>query len=325
MLQDAIEDTENADPVMHEPLLAEEEPLPTPPESPLLNELDRLMPGSSPARTPSPSLAITSKEDPKLLSPRSITEDKSVKQGSIKPNSAPASRPTTPATAAPPPALAAPEGEGAPSSRGPSRSPSRHSNKNEQGSELEIKPLQKFDSEAKAPDLPPAPAAPIANSLSLPDEVEVEEEEAPPPQPSKPSKAATPEPKAPEPKPERAPSVQERPPSTLEKKAPSREGSRPSSKAETRPLPKRQPSPAPTPKPPLNVEPKTITKQVEAKVIAAKSTLKPVVSNSSLEGVAEASDMEVRLSKCPFVDSQALIFDSKDFVFMEVLHCSLKM
>ncbi|KAF6715127.1 Junctophilin-2 [Oryzias melastigma] len=292
VLQDAIEDTENADPVMHEPLLAEEEPLPTPPESPLLNELDRLMPGSSPARTPSPSLAITSKEDPKLLSPRSIIEDKSVKQGSIKPNSAPASRPTTPATAAPPPALAAPEGEGAPSSRGPSRSPSRHSNKNEQGSELEIKPLQKFDSEAKAPDLPPAPAAPIANSLSLPDEVEVEEEEAPPPQPSKPSKAATPEPKAPEPKPERAPSVQERPPSTLEKKAPSREGSRPSSKAETRPLPKRQPSPAPTPKPPLNVEPKTITKQVEAKVIAAKSTLKPVVSNSSLEGAAEASDME---------------------------------
>lgn len=298
MLQDAIEDTENADTVMHEPLLAEEEPLPTPPESPLLNELDRLMPGSSPGRTPSPSPAITNKEDPKLLSPKSITEDRSVKQGSTKdagkPNSTPSSRPTTPATAVPPPALAPPEGEGAPGSRGPSRSPSRHSNKNEQGSELEIKPLQKFDSEAKAPDLPPAPAAPTTNSLILPDEEE--EEEAP--QHRKLSKAATPEPKDPEAKPERAPSVQERSPSTLEKKAPSREGSRPPSKAETRLLPKRQPSPAPIPKPSLNVEPKTITKQVEAKIIAAKPILKPVVSDSCVEGAAEASDLEVRLSTC---------------------------
>ncbi|XP_004071089.1 junctophilin-2 [Oryzias latipes] len=292
VLQDAIEDTENADTVMHEPLLAEEEPLPTPPESPLLNELDRLMPGSSPGRTPSPSPAIANKEDPKLLSPKSITEDRSVKQGSTKdagkPNSTPSSRPTTPATAVPPPALAPPEGEGAPGSRGPSRSPSRHSNKNEQGSELEIKPLQKFDSEAKAPDLPPAPAAPTTNSLILPDEEE--EEEAP--QHRKLSKAATPEPKAPEAKPERAPSVQERSPSTLEKKAPSREGSRPPSKAETRLLPKRQPSPAPIPKASLNVEPKTITKQVEAKIIAAKPILKPVVSDSCVEGAAEASDLE---------------------------------
>ncbi|KAM4563115.1 junctophilin-2 [Odontesthes bonariensis] len=287
VLQEVMEDRDNTDTIMHEPLLAEEEPLPTPPESPFLNELDHLMPGSSPGRTPSPSPAIISKEDPKLLSPRGWNEDKSSKGGGIKggskPNSAPSSRPTTPSTSAVAP-VSSDEG-GAPSSRGPSRSLSRQSNKNEQGSDLEIKPLQKFDSEAKAPDLAPAAAAPVRNSLILPDE-----EEAPRSASSVPSKAVTPEPKATEVKTERAPSVHERSASISEKKIQSREGSRPTSKAETRPLPKRQPSPAPPPKPASNLEPKTVAKQVEAK--AAKPALKAMMSSQSNEVMTESSELE---------------------------------
>ncbi|KAK1897846.1 Junctophilin-2 [Dissostichus eleginoides] len=161
VIHESIEGSETTETIMHEPLLAEEEPLPTPPESPLMNELDNLMPGSSPARTPSPSPGIISKEDPKLLSPGSWNEDKSIKnggsKGSSKSNSRPSSRPTTPATSAPP--SAAPESTEAPGSRGPSRTPSRQSSKNEQGSDLEIKPLQKFDSEEPAPDVVFAPVA----------------------------------------------------------------------------------------------------------------------------------------------------------------------
>ncbi|KAM9351279.1 junctophilin-2 [Symphorus nematophorus] len=272
-----VEGSENTDIVLHEPLLAEEEPLPTPPESPLMNELDSLMPGSSPGRTPSPSPGIMSKEDPKLLSPGSWNEDKTSKGGGSKsgskPNSKPNSRPTTPSTSASAPASAAPEGGGAPSSCGPSRNPSRQSNKNEQGSDLEIKPLQKFDSEAKVPDVVPAAAAaaaaaPVRNSLIASDE-----EEPPPPRPaSKVSiKAVTPEPKPAGVKPERAPSVQrERVPSVSENKVESREASRPSSKAETKPVLKRQPSPAPSPKPAPTPEPKVVTRPVEAKAIIAK-------------------------------------------------------
>ncbi|XP_023195116.1 junctophilin-2 [Xiphophorus maculatus] len=256
VLLEAVEDQENPDTEIHEPLLAEEEPLladeeplPTPPESPILNELASLMPGSSPARTPSPSPAIINKEDPKLLGPKGRNEDKSMKgsstKGSLKPSSAPGSRATTPSVSAAAPASAAPEEGAASSSRQPSRSPSRLSNKIEQGSDLEIKPLQKFDSEVKPADVPPVTDAPEMNSLISPDE---EEEEAPLPSASVPPKAVTPEPKAPEVKTERAPSVHERPPSTSEKKRPSREGSRPGSRAETRPLPKRQQSPAPPPK-----------------------------------------------------------------------------
>lgn len=303
MLLEVGEGSENIEPVMHEPLLAEEEPLPTPPESPLMNELDSLMPGSSPARTPSPSPGIISKEEPKLLSPGSWNEDKSIKgggsKGSSKSNSRPNSRPTTPSTPAPAPATAAPEGAGAPGSRGPSRTPSRQSIKIEQGSDLEIKPLQKFDSEVKAPDVTPAPAAPVMNSLISPDE---EEEEAPRPISKVSSKAVTPEPKINEVKTERAPSVRERAPSVSESKVESREVSRPSSKAETKPLPKRQPSPAPSPKPSL--EPKTVPKQVEDKAIVAKpvpkvepkaeARLKAMVSSPSPQVTAESLELEVR-------------------------------
>ncbi|XP_022065378.1 junctophilin-2 [Acanthochromis polyacanthus] len=297
VLQEVVEGSENTDTVMHEPLLAEEEPLPTPPESPLMNELDSLMPGSSPGRTPSPSPGIISKEEPKLLSPGSWNEDKTVKgggsKGGSKPNSRPGSRPTTPSTSVSAPAPATAETGGAPSSRGPSRTPSHQSNKNEQGSDLEIKPLQKFDSEAKAPNVTPAAAVPVRNSLISPDE-----EEAPRPA----SKAVTPEPKAIEVKTERAPSVHERVPSVSENKVESREVSRPSSKAETKPLPKRQPSPALTPKPALSLEPKTLPKQVEAKATPAKPVLKvepkaearvkAMLSSPSHEVTAESLELE---------------------------------
>ena len=305
MLQEAVEGSENTDIVLHEPLLAEEEPLPTPPESPLMNELDSLMPGSSPGRTPSPSPGIISKEDPKLLSPGSWNDDKTSKgggsKGGSKPNSKPNSRPTTPSASVSAPTSAAPEGGGAPSSRGPSRTPSRQSNKIEQGSDLEIKPLQKFDSEVKTPDVAPAAAAaPVRNSLIAPDE-----EEAPRPASKVSAKAVTPEPKPAEVKTERAPSVHERVPSVSENKVESREVSRPSSKAETtKPLPKRQPSPAPSPKPAPSREPKTAPKQVEAKAIIAKPALKvdskadvrlkSVVSNSSSEVTVESLELEVR-------------------------------
>ncbi|KAM6982104.1 junctophilin-2 [Tautogolabrus adspersus] len=300
VMQEVVEGSENTDIVMHEPLLAEEEPLPTPPESPFLNELDSLMPGSSPGRTPSPSPGVFGKEDPKLLSPGSWNEDKSSKgsgsKGGSKPNSKPNSRPTTPSTSVTAPAAAAPEGGGGPSSRGPSRTPSRQSSKNEQGSDLEIKPLQKFDAEANAPEVTP-PAAPVRNSLIAPDE-----EEAPRPASRVSSKAVTPEPKTVEVKPERAPSVQERATPVAEHKVESREPSRPASKAETKPLPKRQPSPAPSPKPAPILEPKTLPKQAEAKTVVTKpapkvdpkaeARLKAIASSPSSDMTAESLELE---------------------------------
>nr|XP_033486120.1 junctophilin-2 [Epinephelus lanceolatus] len=310
VLHEAMEGSENTETVMHEPLLAEEEPLPTPPESPLMNELDSLMPGSSPGRTPSPSPGIITKEDPKLLSPGSWNEDKTIKgggsKGGSKPNSRPSSRPTTPATSvsatapapAPASASAAPENGAAPSSRGPSRTPSRQSAKNEQGSDLEIKPLQKFDSEAKAPDVAPAPVASVRNSLISADE----EEEAPRPASKVPAKAITPEPKTIEVKTERAPSVHERAPSVSENKVEPRAVNRPSSKAETKPLPKRQPSPAPSPRPAPSPELKPVPKPVEAKPIVAKpapkvepkaeARLRAIVSSSSHELTADSLELE---------------------------------
>ncbi|XP_053280840.1 junctophilin-2 [Pleuronectes platessa] len=313
MFQEVVEGSETTDIVMHEPLLSEEEPPPTPPESPLMNELDSLRPGSSPGRTPSPSLGIISKEDPKLLSPGSWNEDRTSKgggsRGSSKPNSRPSSRPTTPSNPAP----AAPEGGGGPSSRGPSRTPSRQSSKNEQGSDLEIKPLQKFESESKAPDA--SPVAPVRNSLIS----HYDEEEAPRPS-AKAPKAVTPEPEPAEIQPERAPPVPEPAPIVSENKVESREVSRPSSKAETKPVPKRQPSPAPvpkrqpspapvpkrqpspapSPKPAPTPEPKVLPKQVEAVVAKpapkvepkVESRLKPIVSNPCEEATAESLELE---------------------------------
>ncbi|KAM9342800.1 junctophilin-2 [Pholidichthys leucotaenia] len=296
-LQEAVDSSENTDTVMHEPLLAEEESLPMPPESPLMNELDSLMPSSSPGRTPSPSPGIIMKEELKFLSPGSWNEDKTSKDGGIKGNSKPSSHPSTPSA----PATAAPEGGGPPSGCDLSRTPSRQSNKNEQGSDLEIKPLKKFDSEPKVPNITPstvpATAAPVRNSLILPDE-----EEALYPASKVPSKAITPEPRVTEAKPERAPSVHERPPSISENKVEPREVSRPGSKAEIKPLPKRQPSLATTPKPVPIIEPKTALKQVDTKAIVPKPApkvepkaeirLKATVSSPSSEVKAESLEME---------------------------------
>lgn len=260
-----------------------------------MNELVSLMPGSSPGRTPSPSPFIIGKEDPKLLGPGGWSEDKSSRGGSkggSKPNSKPNSRPTTPSTSSAAASLP-PEGTGGV----PSRNPSRQSSKVEQGSDLEIKPLQKFESEAKAPDVPPAaaaaPVAPARNSLIVPDE-----EEAPRPSSKAPAKAATPEPKPPRVKADRAPETP-----VPENKVEPREASRPPSRAETtRLLPKRQPSPAPSPKPAPKLEPKVVPKQAEAKAIVAKPIVKVepkaearqrgVVSSPSTE-LAEYLEQEV--------------------------------
>ncbi|XP_028309528.1 junctophilin-2 [Gouania willdenowi] len=290
-LQEAADGSEMTDTIMHEPLLAEEEPLPTPPESPFINELDSLMPGSSPGRTPSPTPGIMIKEESKFLSPGSIKNDGS------KPNSRSNSRPTTPSISAP--ALAAPEGGLVQGGQGLLRTPSRQSNKTEPGSELEIKPLQKFDPETKAEESPEAPATPVRNSLILLDE----EEEAPRPatKGATLSKAIAPEPRTPELKPERVPSVHERVPSVSENKVESREASRPPSKAETRPLPKRQPSPAPPPKPATNHEPKPAPKQLEAKALVTKPSVKTdlrpegrlkAMSSLSTDGTLESLEPE---------------------------------
>ncbi|XP_037334776.2 junctophilin-2 [Pungitius pungitius] len=276
VLVEAIEGSETTETVMHEPLLAEEEPLPTPPESPLMNELDSLMAGSSPGRTPSPSPGITSKEDFKLLSPGSWNEDKTIKaagsKGSSKANSRPGSRPTTPSTSASAPAPSAPEVAG-----GPPRAPSRQSSKNEQGSDLEIKPLQKFDSEGKGPDVTADLAAPVRNSLVSPDE-----EEAPRHSPRVSPKAVTPEPEA-----ERTPSVRGRAPSASENRVSE------SSRAETKPSPRRQPSPAPPPKPAPSRGTEAVPKQAEAKAPKvepkAEGRLKAIGTSPSDE---ESLDLE---------------------------------
>jgi len=318
-LQDGMDVGDNADTTMHEPLLAEEEPLPTPPDSPPLNELNRLMPGSTPARTPSPSPGITDKEDPKLLGPGSWNgQDKS---GSSRPgsagssgsraNSRPASRPVTPSASAPASAAAAEVPEGAdvaPSSRGPSRPPSRQSSKAEQGSDLEIKPLQKFDGEEESAAAPVASAS-VRNSLIS----QNEDDEPPRPALKAPPKAAQ---KA-EPKPAEAKSEPAPPPPVQPMQAPSvsqlsagpgsREPSRPASRAETKPGQRREPSPAPSPTPKL--EAKFVAKPVEARAAIGQSPVSPptagdpkveakpktITKASSKEMTVDSVELEVRL------------------------------
>ncbi|XP_077455024.1 junctophilin-2 [Stigmatopora argus] len=272
------EGSENTDIVMHESLLAEEELAPTPPESPLVNELDRLMPGSSPGRTPSPSPGIFIKEDPKLLGPSNWNDEKTSKasgsKSSSKPNSRPGSRPTTPSL----PVSTAPESTGG---RNLSRTPSRHSTKNEQGSDMEIKPLQKFDPEVNIPDNVSATQS-GRNSFIDPDE---EENLAP---------GAITEWKANDLKPMKSPAVLDREPSW--------QTNRLSVKAESKAPSKRQATPSPSPKPAVNHEPKPVAKPVEAKSNNAKpaskvdskaeARLKAPMSNSNNEMTAESSEQE---------------------------------
>lgn len=263
-LQEVAESNENMETGIHEPLLAEDS-LPTPPESPFMQEIEGLRPSSTPARTPSPTLVIVpqapSKDDSHLLSPGSWNGDKvsrgSASKGSSRAGSRPNSRPITPAAAPTPDA--APEERSAPSSKVPSRTPSRQSAKVEQGSDMEIKALQKTDIESKVAE--PAPVAkPVRTNLILPND----EEEPPRPAPKLSPKAATPEPKAAEVK-HRADTrqpINERPALMTESKSEYRTDVRDEkkfiNKVEPKPSPKREPSPAPkaAPKP----EPKTVPK-----------------------------------------------------------------
>eukprot|EP00063_Salmo_salar_P016618 XP_013991453.1 PREDICTED: junctophilin-2-like isoform X1 [Salmo salar] len=268
-LQEISDGNENTGPIMHEPLLAGQPP--TPAESPMLHD----RPGSSPARTPSPSPAVTppasrhskqgnfSKEDPHLLGPAGWNGDKG-SRGSSRPNSRTNSRPTTPASAA------APLEERLATAPIPSsRASSRLSNKVEQGSDLEIKPLEKTASEAKVSKAAPSISTSVAYSE--------EEKEAPPPASKVSSKAAiTPEPKSSEPK-QRTESVNERPVSTISESEPESSAQSvnkvsPKPSPSLRPLTKQEASPAskpatpaPTPvpkaaKPAPKVEPKAEAK-----------------------------------------------------------------
>ncbi|XP_072552997.1 junctophilin-2 isoform X2 [Salminus brasiliensis] len=246
-LQEIAKSNENADTGIHEPLLAGET-MPTPPESPFMHEMESLRPNISPARTPSPGLTPTTAPDPNYLSPGSWNGDRtsrgsgSSSRGGSRPGSKPSSRPTTPSSA---PAQEEPP---APSSKGPSRSPSRQSAKVEQGSDMEIKPLQKIDSELKAAEPAPAvTAAPVRTSLISSTD---DEEPLPCPASKVSSKAqVTPEPKDiedMEPQPDHPTSITE---TTLEvreeRKAPSKAETKSSQRRDPSPAPTRDPSPAP--------------------------------------------------------------------------------
>lgn len=281
-LQEVAESNENADTGMHEPLSAEDS-IPTPPESPFLQDMESLRPSSTSARTPSPTAVIVpkvpSKEDLNLLSPGSWNGDKasrgSSSRGSSRAGSRPSSRPTTPSStpAIAPVSDAALEERSAPSSKVPSRTPSRQSAKAEQGSDLEIKALLKMDSVSE-----PAPAAtPVRTNLVL-----TTDEDEPPPRraPKLSPKAVTPEPKAAEVKhrAETREPVNERPASMTESKPESRtefrEERKLTNRIEHKPSSKREPSPAPkaAPKP----EPKSVPKPEPQPVV--KPVAKPVAN-----------------------------------------------
>ncbi|XP_051516987.1 junctophilin-2-like [Myxocyprinus asiaticus] len=285
-MQEIAESNENIDTRMHESLLTEDSQ-PTPLDSPFMHEIESLRPSSTSACTPSPTPAIiplaSSKEVPNLLSAGSWNGDKTSRgsgsRGSSQAGSRPSSRPTTPssttvvvptAAAVPPPT---PEERLALSSKGPSRTPSRQSSKAEQGSDMEIKSLQRLDSESKAAEPYPA-ATPVRTSLV----VSTDKEEPPRPASKLSSKVATPEPKAREVK-QRTESrqlVNEHPASMVSSKSESKtedmEDKKLTNKFEPKPSLKREPSPAPkaAPKP----EPKLVPKPEPKPVV--KSVAKPI-------------------------------------------------
>ncbi|TSL61226.1 Junctophilin-2 [Bagarius yarrelli] len=182
-LHEIAESNENAETGIHESLLAEEL---MPPESPFMHEMDSLKPNISPARTPSPGPANSAALDPNLLGPGSWNGDRSSRgggsssRGGSHPGSRQGSRPSTPLV---------PSADEPVIPKAPSRSASRQNSKSEQGSDLEIKPLQKMDLESKAE---PASAS-VRNSLIS----STDEEEPPPPASKVSSKAGAPEHKAP--------------------------------------------------------------------------------------------------------------------------------
>ncbi|GAA6097029.1 junctophilin-2 [Tachysurus ichikawai] len=238
-LQEIAESNENADTDMHESLLAEEM---MPPESPFLHEMESLKPSISPARTPSPEPSSSAALDPNLLGPGSWNGDRSSRgggscsKGGSRSGSRQSSRPSTPS---------APSTEEPGVTMGSSRSPSRQNSKVEQGSDLEIKPLQKMDLESKAAEPAPPPVRTILISST-------DEEEPPPPASRVSSKAVTPEQKdleqrdeGREPAPEHLASVAERKEEAkIDKKVANQVEAKQSMKREPSPAPKREPSPA---------------------------------------------------------------------------------
>ncbi|XP_041955503.1 junctophilin-2 isoform X1 [Alosa sapidissima] len=282
-LQEIAERNEHADPMLHEPLLSEESP-PTPPESPM----DSLRPSSAPVRTrtpsPCPAELAAAREDPNLLGPGAWNGEKAKAGSGSRGSSRQGSRPTTP--------VAAPAAEERPaSSQGPSRTPSRQSNKAEQGSDMEIQPLQKMATGAKAAETAPAAAtvapAPTPSPVPTPSSAPAA---APTPSPT-PHAAAAPTPsrspappapaeeeeEAPAPGPSsrpaskvslKAPTPEPRPSSSdLRPRAPSVTESRPSPKPSPKPSPRRDRSPAP------KAEPKPSPKAVAR--ATAKAPAKP--------------------------------------------------
>lgn len=271
-LQEVAESNENADTGMHEPLLAEDS-APTPPDSPFIHEMESLRPSSAPARTPSPTPAIlpqaSNKEAPNLLSPGNWNGDKT-SRGSSRTGSRPSSRPNTPSSPpAAPPALATED-------RVPSRTPSRQSTKAEQGSDLEIKALQKMNTELKAPEHAPA-ATPVRTSLVI----STDDEEPPRPASKPPPKAVTPELK----------------PAEVKRRVETRElvneeEKKVTNKLESKPSPKREPSPAPKvapkpePKPVPKPEPKPVVKPA-AKPAAKVEAKNEMRQRSMVKGPSE--------------------------------------
>uniref|UniRef100_A0A9J7XMI5 Junctophilin 2 n=2 Tax=Cyprinus carpio TaxID=7962 RepID=A0A9J7XMI5_CYPCA len=333
-LQEVAESNENADTGMHEPLSAEDS-LPTPLEHPFMHEMESLRPSSTSARTPSPTAVIVpqapSKEDPNLLSTGSWNGNKASRgsgsRGSSRAGSRPSSRPTTPSST---PAVAsasdaAPEERSAPSSKVPSRTPSRQSAKAEQGSDLEIKGLQKIDSESRAAE--PAPAAtPVRTNLVL-----TTDEDEPPPRPAPKlfPKAVTPEPKAAEVKhrAETREPVNERPASMTESKPESRtevrEEKKFTNRIEPKPSPKREPSPAPkaAPKPEPKLvakpEPKPVVKPVAkpvAKVEAKTEMRQRSIVKAPSETIKEPLELDELLSG---LEHTALEY--QQIVFLDIL------
>ncbi|KAG7323306.1 hypothetical protein KOW79_013008 [Hemibagrus wyckioides] len=231
-LQEIAESNENADTGMHESLLAEEM---MPPESPFLHEMESLKPNISPARTPSPETASSAALDPNLLGPGSWNGDRSNRgggsgsRGGSRSGSRQSSRPSTPS---------APSTEEPGVTKGPSRSNSRQNTKAEQGSDLEIKPLQKMDLESKAAE--PA-SAPVRTSLIS----STDEEEPPPPASKLSSKAVPPEHKAPEQRAEGREPAPEHPASVTESKQEVKEDTKVANRVEAKQSIKREPSPAP--------------------------------------------------------------------------------
>nr|XP_056700079.1 junctophilin-2 [Euleptes europaea] len=140
LLQELMENEENIENAEEEAPPVEEPPLPSPPESPQVDEQESTKPKESIARTPSPpgtppeakrSKQNSQKED--FVSPGSWNGDHGKDEGRT------GNRPSTPSNA-----LSAPGEKAAGNIRPTTRSPSRHSHVRTSADQMEIKPLQRL-------------------------------------------------------------------------------------------------------------------------------------------------------------------------------------